>query len=747
MHEPAAPAARLSAGVAGRPTHVPAIDVLRVLTVVGVIAVHSTSLLLPADDATGAVLTVLHATREIFLVLSAAVLAHSATGPPLDRRTFWRRRYPLVAIPYLVWSAVYLLADGRLSDPAGLPGRYLWDLITGGARFHLYFLLLTFQLYLVFPWIYRFLRRRSDVHRMAVVAGAAFQLVFTSAIHFDLSVPFPLSAWLTHPGSWLPSYAGYVVVGIVVGLHLDEVLAWIGDHGRLVRRAALVAPVLSLGGYVLDLHLLGMGPLRAGEVFQPAIVVDSVAFFALFLSIGLAVVERAGGRAPAVVVTGSVSSFGVYLAHPLLIQGLVVASGAVGLSPVLARLPPGVALVLVVAVFAPALFALTTGLVVLVRCTPLALALTGRHRSGSVRAAPEAPGSRVVVGRPVRRPVSPPTLVPVMAVVAAVAALVAIGASATGGTVPAARHATARSGDRGRRTDAAGRHPASPTGVVPRSAPVVRRAVLEAALTQAAPVDWVTTNVSLTYDGLARSYLVTAPPEAAGTRLPVLMVLHGRSVTPQFEEDRTDFKTVTGPAILIYPAGYGESWDAGLCCSVAATDHVDDVGFLTTVLQDVMRSRPDAQRSRVYLTGYSNGGRMALTMACDESHLFAAVAVYAATSSEPCATLPSKSFLMVASTGDPELTLGPGGTPQMLGSYAQPTVVGQVEEFRRADRCAVASSSATTPGLTRTGWRCADGRRVGLDLYQGGSHSWPAGTSTTPSAEAVIWSWFSGLGA
>jgi poly(3-hydroxybutyrate) depolymerase/peptidoglycan/LPS O-acetylase OafA/YrhL len=746
MHERTAPPAPLSERRASRPAHVPAIDVLRVLTVVGVIAVHSTSLLLPTDEATGAVLTVLHATREIFLALSATVLAYSVAGRSLDRRAFWRRRCPLVAIPYMVWSAVYLLADGHLSDTAGLPGRYLWDLLTGGARFHLYFLLLTFQLYLIFPWAYRVLRRRSDVHRVAVLAGIGFQLAFTSAIHFDLPVPFPLSVWLAHPGSWLPSYSGYVVVGIVVGLHLDEVQAWVRDHGQLIRRIALAVPILSLLGYVVDLRLLGMDPLRAGEVFQPAVVVESVVFFALFLSIGLAVVDRAGERASAVVAAGSSSSFGVYLAHPLLIQGLVAVSGPVGLSSVLGRLPSGVAVVLVVAVFAPALFAVTTGLVVLVRRTSLSLALTGRPRAAPVPAASEAgrgPGARV----PGRRPVGRPTLVPVLGVMAVVAVLVAIGASTTGATVPAPHHAAGRSGDRGRRSDASGRRPSSPTGVAPRSAPVAQRAVLDAARAQV-PVGWITTDVSLTYDGLARSYLVTAPREEAGTRLPVLMVLHGRSVTSQFEEARTDFLAVTGPAILVYPAGYAESWDAGLCCSVASADHVNDVGFLTTVLRDVLKGRPDAERSQAYLAGYSNGGRMALTMACDEPQLFAAVAVYAATASEPCATVPAKSFLMVASTGDPELTLGPGGKPQMIGSYAQPTVVGQVEEYRSADHCAATSSSSTkTPGLTRTGWRCADGRHVGLDLYQGGSHAWPAGSATTPSGEAVIWSWFAGLGA
>jgi poly(3-hydroxybutyrate) depolymerase len=74
-------------------------------------------------------------------------------------------------------------------------------------------------------------------------------------------------------------------------------------------------------------------------------------------------------------------------------------------------------------------------------------------------------------------------------------------------------------------------------------------------------------------------------------------------------------------------------------------------------------------------------------------------------------------------------------------------VVGQAEEYRSADRCPATSSVTRTPGLTTTGWRCADGRHVGLDLYQGGSHAWPVGSATTPSGEAVIWSWFTGLGA
>jgi polyhydroxybutyrate depolymerase len=261
-------------------------------------------------------------------------------------------------------------------------------------------------------------------------------------------------------------------------------------------------------------------------------------------------------------------------------------------------------------------------------------------------------------------------------------------------------------------------------------------------------IDWVTTEVRLTYGGLQRYYLVTQPADRTSGHLPVVVALHGRSVTPQFEETRMDFQEVASPGILVYPAGYGESWNAGLCCSVAYTDDVDDVGFLTTVIHQVLRSEADADPERVYLAGYSNGGRMALTLACREPELFAGVAVYAATSSDPCADVRPASLLVMASTGDTSVTIGPGPSRQTLGTFVQPTVTGQAATYRTADGCTTMSSTSTAGSLSETTWSaCTTGRQVGLDLYQGGSHAWPAGDATTPSGQAVMWAWFQHLGA
>ena len=62
-------------------------------------------------------MTLLHVTREVFVLLSAFVLTYSYRERGLERRRFWRRRYPLVVIPYIAWTAVYAVADGSLSSP------------------------------------------------------------------------------------------------------------------------------------------------------------------------------------------------------------------------------------------------------------------------------------------------------------------------------------------------------------------------------------------------------------------------------------------------------------------------------------------------------------------------------------------------------------------------------------------------------------------------------------------------------
>ncbi|MFG2041558.1 alpha/beta hydrolase family esterase [Dactylosporangium sp. NPDC048998] len=262
------------------------------------------------------------------------------------------------------------------------------------------------------------------------------------------------------------------------------------------------------------------------------------------------------------------------------------------------------------------------------------------------------------------------------------------------------------------------------------------------------PVRWTQTTVPIVVDGLPRSYLLARPWPAGAARLPVLVTLHGCCVTPEYEQQRGGFADVTGPAILVYPAGIGQSWNAGNCCGPAQAGAVDDVAFLTAVVDNVLDTQPDAASDRVFLVGYSNGGKMALRMACAAPRRFAAVASYAAVSSMPCPNPAPTSLLEIAATGDPELTIGSGGTTHTLNGYLQPTVDAQVDQYRRANRCPGTPITHARGSLTTSTWlRCGTGRSVQLAVYQGGSHDWPQGDDVTPSGAQVIWAFFSIVGA
>src|SRR5882724_10465080 len=112
----------------------------------------------------------------------------------------------------------------------------------------------------------------------------------------------------------------------------------------------------------------------------------------------------------------------------------------------------------------------------------------------------------------------------------------------------------------GRAAPAAGRSPRqTPLPVIPAvPAPAARTGMSEV-------TDTITTG------GLARTYEVFRPAFPAASRIPALVVLHGTAASTALEEGRDALLPLAddGEAILVYPTGYRETWNAGSCCGAA----------------------------------------------------------------------------------------------------------------------------------------------------------------------------------
>jgi peptidoglycan/LPS O-acetylase OafA/YrhL len=357
---------------------IPQLEVLRLVPMVGVVATHSLMFTQPAQSlGSNAALIFLHANREIFFFVSAFVLVYSSgalSGAAAATR-FWRRRYLLVLVPYLAWTLIYWVQVGGLPWPPGPALQQLLVNLTSG-WFHLYFLLVTMQLYLAFPLLAWLIRRTAGHHGALLGASLVLQLVFTGLMQYGWGLaPGWLQGWLGQAQIEATTYQLYFVAGGLTAAHLPGLTAWLRSH----RRASLLgAAAAAIGVYVtfaLNVRF-GRSVQGAANVFQPAVILAVAAALVLIFWAADALATRlpAEGRTWRAVRVASRASFGVYLGHMVALQLLLLtpAAAAIGVD----ALPAPLRALAVMAI----VLGLTLAGVLAVQLTPLSGVLTGRRR-------------------------------------------------------------------------------------------------------------------------------------------------------------------------------------------------------------------------------------------------------------------------------------------------------------------------------------------------------------------------------
>lgn len=359
-------------------SHLRAVDIFRVVTVAGVISIHAVVFTTSPTSGLGSGLeSLLHVNRELFLLLSAFVLtyAYHHRGS-WGLGAFWRRRYWLVGVPYVTWTAIYSAVNG--GPLSSWLSRFGSDLLTGAACYHLYFLLLTMQLYLIFPLLLRFVRATRGHHAYVLAASFAGQVALTTLFHYRLQGPGILSSWQHNPDALLLSFQFYVLAGAVAALHFERLSGWVANHARAV--AMLVAGGVAVGitSFLVDLNVAGMSAAQASEVYQPALAVEAPVYALGLFALGQWLAARRSVAVRRVATFGADASFGIYLAHPLVLQGLLVLATATGALAGVASLGDPVIVVADLVVGVPLVYGLSALAVAGVRRTAFSLPFTGR---------------------------------------------------------------------------------------------------------------------------------------------------------------------------------------------------------------------------------------------------------------------------------------------------------------------------------------------------------------------------------
>ncbi len=138
---------------------------------------------------------------------------------------------------------------------------------------------------------------------------------------------------------------------------------------------------------------------------------------------------------------------------------------------------------------------------------------------------------------------------------------------------------------------------------------------------------------SLSFSGEGRSWITYVPASySPDTPTPLVLVLHGRPSNSTGMAYITEVHKVAEKYgfITIYPDGINREWNYPKDLLQYTRNKRDDVAFLVTLVDDLGIDL-NIDRSRVYVTGFSNGGFMTQRVACEAPNTFAAYGVVGAT--------------------------------------------------------------------------------------------------------------------
>lgn len=348
------------------------VDAMRPVKQAGVVSTHSLLFFAPGAAITvGGSLMLLHVTREAFLFISACMLTYGYSDlHRIGYRYFYRRRFVSVAVPYFCWTVVYFLVT-LPGTRVTLPSAFVhFGFLLGTGYYQLYYLVVIMQFYVVFPALFWLVRRLKSHHAALLAVSLLVQVLVISLMHWGVLPSHLRGFWATRE---VISYQFYLVAGVIVAMHLDDVHHWLCRHRWSVVGATVLAAAAAEGWYVAAHDHVASWLGSASDPLQPIVIPFNIGAIACVYLFGVwLVAPRRSALVRAVTRSGSDNSYSVYLGQMLFVYALADL-GWRSLDHVLPW--PLVAAVGVAIVFLSCVLISS----VLSR-TPLAVALTGRRR-------------------------------------------------------------------------------------------------------------------------------------------------------------------------------------------------------------------------------------------------------------------------------------------------------------------------------------------------------------------------------
>ncbi len=252
----------------------------------------------------------------------------------------------------------------------------------------------------------------------------------------------------------------------------------------------------------------------------------------------------------------------------------------------------------------------------------------------------------------------------------------------------------------------------------------------------------------LPVNGTIREFITHVPPDyQPGVQMPLVINLHGRGGSMYEQEMISHMNTKADEEgfIVVSPQALGQPstwWPA------PGPKGQEDLEFFEELIS-TLKSQHSIDPTRIYVTGFSNGGAMANRLACTMSEKIAAIASVAGAhpQMETCEPTLPVAVLVIHGTDDPIIPY------EGDGDYL-PSIPAWIAAWAQRNQCELTPVVDHAHGtVNRESWGdCAGNASVMSYTIDGGGHVWPGsgfgpgpyldGPAPDVYATDIIWDFF-----
>lgn len=234
----------------------------------------------------------------LFIFLSGVTSFYSMGDKKFNYFDFIKRRISKIFIPYFIWCVIYYLSYVAIGYYSFNILQFVKKVVAGSLSYHLYFVIIIIQLYILAPIFYYSLKNNERKIPLLIL----FAVITALCIEF---IRFKLSNRI------FLKYMFFYMLGIYVSLEYKKYVSWLKKHSTAIAIINLFFCLAYIAAYYYN------------NIYYSYIWFSFCTTSILFVySVCLMLSEKTDGIYSFIKLFGQ-SSYYIYLIHPLILTALI----------------------------------------------------------------------------------------------------------------------------------------------------------------------------------------------------------------------------------------------------------------------------------------------------------------------------------------------------------------------------------------------------------------------------------------